>query len=208
MIIENGMGKEHMMQYRVIAISREFGSGGRTIGRELARRLGIVCYDGEMIELLSEKSGFSPEHVARLDEQSVPYKPFTKRGERDERSAIMQTALWTKQEKLIAELAEKEPCVIVGRCADYILRDRPDCLRVFIHADMNWRAERVVMVYGETHEAPMKRIGEKDKRRKAYYQRYTNGKWSDASNYHICLDSGAIGIEACVEILSHLYQGK
>lgn len=196
------------MQYRVIAISREFGSGGRTIGREVADRLGIPCYDGEMIELLSEKSGFSADHVAQLDEQSVPYQPFTKRGRRDECSSILQSALWTKQEQLIVELAERESCVIVGRCADYILRGRADCLRVFIHADMNWRAERVVMVYGETDEAPMKRIGEKDKRRKAYYQRYTDRKWGDASNYHICLDSGAISIEACVEILSHLYQGK
>lgn len=196
------------MQYRVIAISREFGSGGRTIGREVAGRLGIPCYDHEMIELLSEKSGFSTEHIERLDEQTVPYKPFTKRGERDERSSIIQSSLWTKQEKLITELAEKEPCVIVGRCADYILRDRDDCLRVFIHADLDKRANRVTTVYGETDVAPMKRILEKDKRRKAYYQRYTDRKWADAANFHVCLDSGAMGIKACVDILEHLYLGR
>lgn len=196
------------MQYRVIAISREFGSGGRTIGREVAKRLGIPCYDNEMIELLSEQSGFSANHIAQLDEQTVPYKPFTGRGERAERSSIIQTSLWSKQEKLIAELAEKEPCVIVGRCADYILRDREDCLRVFIHADLDKRAHRVTAVYGETDVAPMKRIEEKDKRRKAYYQRYTDRKWADASNFHICLDSGAMGIETCVDILEHLYKGK
>ena len=196
------------MQYRVIAISREFGSGGRTIGREVAGRLGIPCYDHEMIELLSEKSGFSAEHIAEMDEHTMPYNRFSGRGGRAERSSILQNALWEKQRMLILELAEKEPCIIVGRCADYILRDREDCLRVFIHANTESRINRITTVYGETDELPLKRLEKKDKRRKSYYQRYTNQKWADAANYHICLDSGAMGIKACVDILEHLYLGR
>lgn len=196
------------MQYRVITISREFGSGGRTIGREVAKRLGIACYDGEMIELLAEKSGFSEAHVAELEEQIARRKPFSGRGERAERSSILQVSLRDKQEKLIMELAEKEPCVIIGRGADRVLRDRKDCLRVFIHADIDRRIERVTTVYGETDDSPMKRVEEKDKCRRAFYQRYTGSKWADAANFHICLDSGAMGIDACVDILEHMYRGK
>ncbi len=112
--------------------------------------------------------------------------------------------LWKLQYQIIRDLAEKEPCVIVGRCADYILRNRTDCLKVFIHADMKFRADRIVRVYGEREESPETRLKEKDKRRAAYYRFYTDMKWGDAANYHIALDSGVIGIEKCAEIIESL----
>ena len=109
------------------------------------------------------------------------------------------------QSKIILELAEKESCVIVGRCADYILRDRADCLRVFIHADMESRAKRIVEQYGERSDSPLKRLRDKDKRRAAYYQFYTDMRWGAVQNYHITLNSSALGIGKCVEILAELY---
>ena len=106
---------------------------------------------------------------------------------------------------MILELAEKESCVIVGRCADYILRDVADCLTVFIHSDMDKRAKRIVEKYGERDDAPQKRLRDKDKRRAAYYQFYTDMKWGAVENYDITLNSGVLGIEKCVEILAGLY---
>lgn len=116
-----------------------------------------------------------------------------------------QDKLWTIQSRVITELAEKASCVIVGRCADYILRDKADCLNVFIHASLEKRAERIVTEYGEREETPEQRLKEKDKRRAAYHRFYTDMKWGHAQNYHICLDSGKLGLDKCVDIISRLY---
>ena len=102
-------------------------------------------------------------------------------------------------------MAETESCIIVGRCADYILRDKADCLNVFIHSDMQSRAKRIVEQYGERSDSPEKRLRDKDKRRAAYYQFYTDMKWGNVHNYHIALDSGKLGIERSVDILAALY---
>ena len=112
--------------------------------------------------------------------------------------------LWKLQYRIIRELAEKEPCVIVGRCADFILQDRTDCLKVFVHADMKFRADRIVRVYGEREKSPEARLKEKDKRRAAYYHFYTDMKWGDVANYHVALDSGVIGIEKCAKVIESL----
>lgn len=95
--------------------------------------------------------------------------------------------------------------MIVGRCADYILRDKADCLKVFIHACMEKRADRIVKEYGEREETPEQRLKDKDKRRAAYHRFYTNMKWGHAQNYHVCLDSGELGIDRCAEIIARLY---
>ena len=131
------------MKNRVITISREFGSGGRTIGKKVAEELGIPCYDSELLQKIAEQSGFSENYIKDAGEYSPGgylSSAFS------HRSTGLNNAdyLWTIQYNIITELAEKGPCVIVGRCADYILRDKADCLRVFIHADMKFRAERIV----------------------------------------------------------------
>lgn len=110
---------------------------------------------------------------------------------------------WLK--KIITQLAEKEPCVIVGRCADYILQDNADCLKVFVHADIDFRATRIVEVYGEREQSPEERLRDKDKRRAAYHRFYTNMKWGHAQNYHLTLDSGVLGIDKCVDIITELF---
>lgn len=114
--------------------------------------------------------------------------------------------LWERQYRVITELAEKGPCVIIGRCADYILRDKADCLTVFIHADMKFRAERIVREYGEREQSPEERLRDKDKRRAAYHRFYTDMKWGYAQNYHLTLDSGVLGIDRCVETICTLYR--
>lgn len=194
------------MSNRIITISREFGSGGRTVGRELAAKLNIPCYDSELLEKLAEQSGFAKEYVAEQGEYSTGGNWFSQAlSGRDYQGHSYQDDLWAMQQKLILELAEKESCVIVGRCADYILRDKADCLRVFIHSDMARRAKRIVEQYGERSVSPEKRLRDKDKRRAAYYQFYTDMKWGNVHNYHIALDSGKLGIDKCVDILAELY---
>ena len=116
-----------------------------------------------------------------------------------------QDKLWSIQSKVIIELAQKGPCVIVGRCADYILRDKAELLTVFIHASLEKRAERIVKEYGETDETPEQRLKDKDKRRATYHRFYTDMKWGQAQNYHVCLDSGELGIDKCVELLASIY---
>ena len=191
------------MKNRVVTISREFGSGGRTIGRKLAEELGIPCYDAELIQQLARESGFSEDYIRDAGE----YAPGGYLSLLSNRAFALtnEDVLWELQYKVITDLAEKGPCVIVGRCADYILRDTADCLKVFIHADMDFRAKRIVEVYGEREQSPEQRLKDKDKRRSAYHRFYTNMKWGHAQNYHICLDSGKLGIDAGVAILEQLY---
>lgn len=193
------------MSSRIVTIGREFGSGGRTIGKLLAKRRGVPCFDREILDQISEQSGFARQYIEEMGEYSQPTflgALFTNRFYYQGQSN--EDIIWTCQRQLILELAEREPCVIVGRCADYILRKRDDVLRVFLHADMDFRARRIVDVYGERASAPEQRLREKDRRRAAYYQFYTEMKWGDARNYHISLDVSRLGIERCVELLSEL----
>lgn len=194
------------MSNKIITISRQFGSGGRTIGKETALKLGIPCYDYELIEKAAAESGLAEEYIKEQGEYT-PYRSWFANAfnSRSINGSSTQDYLWLIQRKIILDLAEKEPCVIVGRCADYILKDNTECLRVFVHADMEKRAERIVKLYGEREDSPEKRLTDKDKKRKAYYQFYTEWEWGDAVNYHVALDSGKLGIEKCVEIITGLY---
>ncbi len=191
---------------RIVAISREFGSGGRTIGKEVAEKLGIPCYDSEIIEKISAETGFAKEYIEQYGEYAISnslYDNALAGRTYDGRSDADK--LWLAQVKVITRLAEQGPCVIVGRCADYILRDTADCLTVFIHSSDEKRAERIVSVYGQRDEAPAQRLHDKDRKRRAYYELYTNTTWGEASNYVLCLDSGVLGIEKCVEMIRDLY---
>lgn len=197
------------MKNKIITVSREFGSGGRTIGKKAAEELGIPCYDGEIIEKVAEKSGFAKEYIEQQGEYSTHRTWFGKSLSAGALGGFLsnQDNIWIVQRKVILELAGEGPCVIVGRCADYILKDEAELLKVFIHADKKSRAERIVKVYGETDDAPEKRLADKDKRRMAYYRYYTDTEWGVANNYDIALDSGKFGLDKCVEIITSLYRG-
>lgn len=193
------------MRKRIITISRQFGSGGRSIGKEVAKTLGIAYYDRELIEKVAEKTGLSPDFIAERGEYSPSKNPFAYSFvDRSINGMSLSDYLYNEQRRVILELADKEPCVIVGRCADYILRERTDCLHAFIHASEEVRAERIVKLYGETNVEPKKRLHDKDKKRAVNYKYYTDQEWGLAKNYDITLDSGVLGIDTCVKILVEL----
>ena len=199
------------MKNTVLTISREFGSGGRTIAREVAEKLGFAYYDNELVTEIAAKSGFDVEFIKSRGEEASFTNSFLYNLSMNYNLGTNKTSvedqLYIAQFHVIKELALKENCVIVGRCSDYILQTNPLALHVHIHGDKEARAKRIVEVYGETQEQPEKRIKDKDKRRKAYYERYTSRKWGDIKNYHICLDSSKLGIDPCVDILVKAMKG-
>ena len=195
------------MTKQIITISRAFGSGGHTIGQEVAKRLGIPFYYKELVDEVAKQSGFHADFIKEAGEYAPVSSSFlfsiavSPNPLSTMHTMSMADQLFVYQTNVIRNLAEKGPCVIVGRCADYILREREDALHVFIHADMAYRAERIVRLYGETKQTPDKRLAEKDNKRKVYYKHYTNRNWGDAQNYHLCLNSGLIGIDKCTDII-------
>ncbi len=187
------------MGYSVITITREFGSGGRTIAKKVADDLGYDYYDYELVTQIAKESGFAKGFIEEFGEETSNSGIFAFLGNNWGNNISDQ--LYLAERKVILELAEKGNCVIVGRCADYILKERTDVLNVFIHANMEWKKDRIVNLYGEREESPEKRILEKDKRRKAYYKYYTDLNWNRASNYHISLESSELGIDKCAELI-------
>ena len=189
----------------IITISREFGSGGRTIGKLVADRLGYQFYDRELVNKVAERSGFSPEFIEESGEyasaRSSLLFAMATAGQYSADGLSMHDRLYIEQTRFIEELAEQGRCVIVGRCADYILREHKDCLHVFIHADMKSRAKRIVERYGKKDKSPEKRLAEKDQKRRVYYKNYTGRNWGQAQNYDLCLNSGVLGEEVCVELI-------
>ena len=194
------------MEKKIITISREFGSGGRTIGHLIAQKLGIPFYDKELVDQIALESGFAPKFVEENGEHSPTGSVFSYAFAPQGIPGVMNglsTAdfLWNVQCGVILQIADKGPCVIVGRNADYILKDRPDAVHVFIHADEDFRADRIVRLYGESEKAPKSRLAEKDKRRRVNYQHYTGRDWGRAQNYDLCLCSSKVGIERCADIV-------
>jgi cytidylate kinase len=201
------------MEKKIITISRQFGSGGRSIGRAVAERLNIPFYDKELVEQIAVESGFAPGYVDEHGEHAPGKTAFSYAFAPQGVPGVMQGMsaadfLWNIQCNVILQLAQKGPCVIVGRNADYILKDREDALHIFIHADMDYRADRIVNLYGQAEKSPEARLHEKDKRRKINYQHYTGRNWGEAANYDICLNSGALGEEACVDFIVHTVQSS
>ena len=200
------------MEKKIITISREFGSGGRTVGHLVADKLGIPFYDKELVDQIALESGFAPKFIEEHGEHSPGKSLFSYAFIPQGVPGVMNglsTAdfLWNIQCSVILQLAEKGPCVIVGRNADYILKDRHDCLHAYIHADLDYRADRIVRLYGESEKSPQARLQEKDKRRRVNYQHYTGRTWGQAQNYDICLDSGRLGVEQCADIIINIASG-
>lgn len=199
------------MKKNIITISRQFGSGGRTVGHLVAEKLGIPFYDKELVEHIALESGFAPHYVEEHGEHAPGKSIFSYAFASPGVPGVMNglsTAdfLWNIQCTAILQLAEKGPCVIVGRNADYILKDRKDVFHAYIHADLDFRADRIVRLYGESEKSPIARLQEKDKRRKLNYQHYTGRTWGDANNYDISLNTAVIGVEKAAEIILDLVQ--
>ena len=200
------------MKKTIVTISRQFGSGGRTVGHLVAQALDIPFYDKELVEQIALESGFAPKFVEEHGEHSPGKTLFSYAFAPQGVPGVMNgmsTAdfLWHIQCGTILQLAEQGPCVIVGRNADYILKDRKDVLHTYIHADLDFRADRIVRLYGESEKSPIARLQEKDKRRKVNYQHYTGRTWGDAENYDISLNTAVVGVETAAKIIVDLVKG-
>ena len=201
------------MKKRIITISREFGSGGRTIGRIVAERLGYKFYDSEMIDRVVESSGLSREIVEKYDEYATHRNSFLyaiaiTSGGNGYGSMSFANQVQIAQTNVIRDMADQGNCVIIGRGADYILRDREDCFNVFVRADKHFRANRIISVYGETDTKIEDRIKDKDTRRKIFYRSFTMREWGIIDNYNLVLDSSAIGIEKCADIICDIINSE
>jgi len=204
------------MDKTIITISREFGSGGRSIAKAVAEELHVPYYDKELIKQVAEKTGLSPEYVENAGEYAagksiLSYLPSFVGHHNFANGMSASDFLWCMQRNVILELAEKESCVIVGRCADFILKDDPHAFHVFIHAAPEFRADRIVRLYGESEKKPEERLSDKDAKRRVHYKHYTGRAWGRCQNYHLSLDSGVISIEKCVSMIVDLarkYQGS
>ena len=190
------------MDKKIITISREFGSGGRFIGEEVAKKLGFACYDKNIIGQIAEKSGLAPEYIRESAELSPKKGLFAYAfAGRDITGKSVEDLVYETQRKMILKLAEKESCVIIGRNADFILKDRNDVLNVFIYGDLPEKVERICRLYHVSEQEAVRMMTDIDKRRMTNYNFYTEQKWGKASNYTVCLNSSRIGYERCEEII-------
>ena len=190
------------MAKRIITISREFGSGGRFVGEEVAKKLGIAYYDKNVINEIAEKSGLSPEYIQENAELSPKKGMFAYAlAGRDITGRSVEDMVHEAQRKVILELAEKASCVIIGRNADYILKDRDDVLNVFIHGNMPEKTQRIIRLYNVDEKKAVKMMADTDKRRMTNYNFYTEHKWGKASNYTLCLNSSELGYDRCEKII-------
>ncbi len=198
------------MQKRVITISRQFGSGGHSIAKSVSERLGISFYDGELITEVARQSGLSEEFIRENEEYASHSNSFLYQLAMSTSGTYGYPSVYQKlyeaQTKVIEDIAEKDSCVIVGRCADYILRNRTDCLHVFIHADNAHRSTHILDKYGPTERSTEQRIKEKDSRRRNYYRFHTDREWGVCANYHLALDSGALGEELCIGLICQAFE--
>ena len=190
------------MTKRIITISREFGSGGHFIGEEVAKKLGIAYFDKKIINEIAEKSGLSPEYIQENAELSPKKGLFAYAfAGRDITGKSVEDMVYEAQRKVILDLAKKEPCVIIGRNADYILKDRDDVLNVFIHGNMPEKIQRITDLYNVEKQKAVKMMEDTDKRRKTNYNFYTDQNWGKASNYTLCLNSSQLGYDRCEKII-------
>lgn len=200
------------MANTIITISREYGSGGHQIGHQVAEALKIPFYDKHIIDETAKKSGFTPEFVAEHEEKltssilysfalgaiygiAYPHKPEMK-------ELPVAEQIFLAQKTVIEDLAVS-PCVIVGRCADYILKDNPNVLKVFIYADPIVRRRRAIEEYSCSEDYIEEIIKQRDKMRRIHYESYTVNQWGKKENYHLMLDSGVLGIKECVSLICH-----
>ena len=201
------------MKKCIITIGRQCGSGGHTIGKTVAERLGIPFYDKKLVQIVAERSGLSPETVEKQGEYHTPSLLYniatlgcsayaSHQYSAENRQAMrLPDQINAYQTELIKELADKGSCVIVGRCADSILRDWEDCFHIFIHGALGDRVNRVIEEHGIAAGAAEGHVKDRDKKRAAYYKHITDKVWGLSSNYDLCLNSSRLGIDRCVELI-------
>ena len=192
---------------RIITIARKMGSGGKTIGKMLAEELNIKYYDKELIKLASDESGINERFFELVDEKiksGFLRRKGVYKGELldpDHPDFTSDGNLFNYQAEVIRQLAEKEPAIIVGRCADYILKDREDVIKVFIYSDEETAIKNFIDMYGVSEKEAARIVERTDKERSEYYRHYTGWDWENAKNYNLCLNTSKMSYEKCVEII-------
>lgn len=194
-----------------ITISRQFGSGGKEIGKALADKLGIDFYDKELISLAAKESGYDPKIFENVDERatnSLLYSlsmglysfgnGFSSMGD-----LPVNDQLYMLQHKIIKKLANEKPCIFVGRCADYVLKDNPKCINIFLYADLDYRVNRTIERNGVDPDRAEQAVNKADKTRANYYSFYSGKKWGRPENYHLCINTGILTTNQCVDIITN-----
>ena len=195
------------MENIIVTFARQYGSGGKTIAAMLAKEMGVNCYSREILRMASEDIGINERLFGMSDEKvrkggwfRLLSRPYEGKLIPPESSGfVSDDNLFNYQAKVIKELAEKESCVIIGRCADYVLKDYPNVVSIFIHADEEFCLARAMERHSMSEKDMKKYIEKTDRYRGDFYKYYTGHEWSDARNYDLCLDSGKLGFEKCVE---------
>lgn len=212
--VKNRKGGIYMTGHKIITIGREFGSGGHEIGQKLADRLGIPLYDNRLVSMAAEELGVKTEDAERVDESSlntfvtgytVTPGMYTEFINAASYLPSFDTEVYRKQTQIIKSLAEKGPCVIVGRCADYVLRDRDNCINVFICADKADRKKQIMELYGLNERKAADRIRKTDKERRYYYEVHTGQDWGSIHSHQMLFNVSMLGIDRIVEILAMMY---
>lgn len=188
---------------KIITISRQYGSGGSEIGKKISKILDIPYYDKTIIDVTAKESGFDPSYIERV-EQSTTTSFLYNLAMNGMYMQPLTDQLFAAEAKVIKALADKGPCVIVGRCADYILREYYNSFNVFVYSSDKFRISRITEYDGLTEQEASDIIKQKDKARRRHYKYYTERNWGDASNYDICVNTQSCGIEASAEIIAKL----
>lgn len=202
------------MSKRIITISRQYGSGGRQIGRQLAQELGLPFYDKEIIDLAAKESGLAADFIRGQEQQLTQSFLFSivsgfQSGANTYAPNLLSLSdqVYLAEAKAIRSLAEKGSCVIVGRCADRVLEKRYALLRVFVCAPMELRCSRAVAEYGQKQEGIQRTVQNIDRQRARYCQHYCDLAWEDADNYDLCVNSGLLSLDQCVSLIRTAYDG-
>ena len=194
------------MAVKIITISREFGSGGRFIGEEVAKKLGFAGYDKNIIGQIAEKSGLAPEYIRESAVLSPKKGLFAYAfAGRDITGKSVEDLVYETQRKMILKLAEKESCVIIGRNADFILKDRDDVLNVFIEGNKPEKAARIKKLYQKSDDEVKKLLKDVDKKRAVNYRYFTDKEWGSRKNYDLVLNSSVLGYDKCIELITAAY---
>lgn len=200
------------IQHVIITIAREYGSGGHLLGEMLSKELGIKLYDKEFIHLVAEKSGINEQYIKK-NEQSIPSFWLKcilgKNSEQSlERSLSSDDVLFVAESKIIQELAEKGPCIIVGRCADFVLRDYPNLIKVFCYSDLRSACVRCVQEYGISEEKAESEIKRINHNRIAHYEYYTGEKWGEPHHYNLMINTGSIDLSVACNLIKSIYKNR
>lgn len=193
----------------IITVARQFGSGGREIAKSLADQLGIKFYDKDLISLAAKESGMSPEVFEKIDEKATNSLLYSLslglynfgNGFSAVGDLPVNDKLYIIQHKMIKRIAEEGPCVILGRCADYILKDYPNVINVFVNADIEYRKERAIKYHNVEKRRAEQIVNKTDKNRANYYSFYSGQKWGQAQNYDLCINSGKMSIDDAVSLI-------